>query len=146
MDVPMLEDPAIFLFKLVPLFGTPAVVAFAWWRAERMRPTSWRSTALLLGLVAVSANALVFYSGFAYALVVGGQGLPWRIEQALEEIALLFDPRRVHRSHHRKGTRTYPDCTSGNNGIPAVAASGLSLMRTPTNSRLSPYLRDLLPI
>jgi hypothetical protein len=27
-----------------------------------------------------------------------------------------------------------------------VAASGLSLMRTPTNSRLSPYLRDLLPI
>lgn len=90
MDVPILNDPAILVFKFVPLFGTPVVVALAWGRAQRIRPAVWRAWALRSGLIAASASALLFYFGFAYSLIVDATPFDWRIEQVVEDIAIAL--------------------------------------------------------
>jgi hypothetical protein len=90
MDVPILADPAILVFKFVPLFGTPVVVTFAWSRAQRVGPAAWRAWALRLGLVAASINALLSYSAFAYSLISDGAPFNSPIQHVLEEIAVAL--------------------------------------------------------
>jgi hypothetical protein len=50
--------------RLVGLFGSPVLLAIAWWRwwgDDRPRHSGWRTTLLLVGLSAASADVAIFW-------------------------------------------------------------------------------------
>src|SRR6266566_942386 len=67
-------------FVLLWLIGTPLSLLFAWWFWRRARsefhPVPWRRIVLLLGLLASSANVLVY----------GGYLLYWSMHQLDAEL------------------------------------------------------------
>ncbi len=92
----------VFVFKDVPLFGTPIAIGTAWclWlqgeREERALrdirgvaqvPAPWRVRVLLLSLVAGSANALTFYAWVVYRLLAGASPQVWKVQAILSNIA-----------------------------------------------------------
>jgi hypothetical protein len=71
---------SLFIWKGVPLFITPFVLGTAWWMwlgSERERSRR-RGVALLIGLAAVTANAVMFYAWVAYRAIAGPSPDDWR--------------------------------------------------------------------
>lgn len=57
------------------VFGTPVVVGLMWlvWlRGDRILLHQWRGKTLLVGMVAASSNAVMFYSYLVYSKTVEG--------------------------------------------------------------------------
>ena len=54
--------------------GTPILVAATWWRwltkANEQQLPSWRVSAVLVGAIAISVNAVLYYSWTAYAFTL----------------------------------------------------------------------------
>jgi hypothetical protein len=72
----MAYDLPILILRVVPLFGTPIVVGILWWmwfRSNRKAHSRWRAAALLVAIVAVSANGVMFYSWVAYLTMVADE-------------------------------------------------------------------------
>ena len=79
-------DLPIFVLKLVPFYGTPIVIGITWWMWLQTKPAThprWRAAALLLGLVAVTANGVMFYSWIGYRGIVGEWSDAWRVNDFL---------------------------------------------------------------
>jgi hypothetical protein len=85
MDVP------VFIFRIVPLIGTPIVVGIAWWmwfRSNRAALWRWRAVALLVSLVAVSANAVMYCSWVVYLTILADESSNnWPIYNVFGSIA-----------------------------------------------------------
>ena len=60
--------------RLVGLFGSPVLLAVAWWRwwgDDRARHPDWRATLLLGGLAAASADVAIFWISVAIRSAAG---------------------------------------------------------------------------
>ena len=68
-----------YWFVWVSWLGTPVALGIAWrrWAGGRLAPRTWRTVVLLLGLLAASANALVFFSMMAFAAVAKAPPPGW---------------------------------------------------------------------
>jgi hypothetical protein len=75
------------------LIGTPVSAGLAWWfwsHRDRAVPRSWRTGLLIGGLMAASANAIVYYSWFSYRLLTGSTLLVWRLKGALGDFGVYL--------------------------------------------------------
>jgi hypothetical protein len=65
----------MFLFKSVPFFCTPFVIAIAWWMIwltwDRPVRSHWRRRAVAVGALGISINALMFYALVVFQMTQG---------------------------------------------------------------------------
>jgi hypothetical protein len=77
----------------VSLVGTPACIVIAWWRWARRKHSqshSWRTAMLLMGLLAASANSLLYYGWLTYRLTTGSIPLAWRLKDLFANIGVAL--------------------------------------------------------
>jgi hypothetical protein len=77
-------------FFLTVFAVTPLSLGLAWWRWFRGQPAtsrSWRETALLVGLVTASSNALLFAGWIAYRLTAGPTESVWAAKRFATDLA-----------------------------------------------------------
>jgi hypothetical protein len=82
----MWEDPLLFAAIAVPPIATPILVLTAWWirlRKDTAATSKWRADLLHIGLLASSANVLIFYVWLAYRLVAGSSPMVWQVRSLL---------------------------------------------------------------
>ncbi len=74
---------------LLSLIGTPIAAGFAWrlWlRKDRVEFRGSRRVVILVGLLAASANAAMYYAWLIYRLATGSTPLVWRIRDGFGNI------------------------------------------------------------
>lgn len=68
------------------VLGTPIVIGICWWiwfRRDRALSPRWRVQVLLIGLSAVSANAILYYAWFAYSMMASNSDAPSELKNTL---------------------------------------------------------------
>ena len=78
---------------LLAILGVPVLVGLAWW--NRSAPVQaavpqWRKAAFVIGLIAVSANAAIYYGWLGYRLLSGGSEFAWTIKGALADYVTIY--------------------------------------------------------
>lgn len=77
---------------LVALFSVPILTMFAWVSRSKAGWTAsnWRSVMFLVGLVAVSADAIIYYAWLAYRIIGGSSDLVWKIKDVLADNMTIY--------------------------------------------------------
>jgi hypothetical protein len=75
------------------LLGTPVSGGVAWWlwlRRNHSDRHQWRTRLTNLGLLTVSANALLYYSWVSYRIVAGSTLQVWSVKDSLGNLSVYL--------------------------------------------------------
>ena len=81
-----------FWFAMIYL-GPPVVLGVTWrvwFRRERAVSPQWRAVAIRLGLLAATANVVIFYTWVLYRVLAGSSPRVWEAKDVATEVAGWF--------------------------------------------------------
>jgi len=76
---------------LVAILAVPILITLTWLsRSQPSQGPEWRTVTFLVGLVAVSVDAAIYYGWLIYRVIVGGTDLAFKIRAVLADNVTIY--------------------------------------------------------